>query len=106
MLAAGYSPSAVKQTLTVPFMSSSELGSDASSSSSEESDNERGTNRDLAIPSPELLSDAADNGISPSQHKLQWTKPPKGELSVSPHHEGASPPSTLGGGSSLWPQKE
>jgi hypothetical protein len=33
--------------------------------------------------------------------KFQWTEPSKGEPSVSPHREGAGPPSTLGGGGGL-----
>ena len=48
-------------------------------------------------------------GSRPDRQELQfqWTEPSKGEPSVSPHREGAGPPSTLGGaGSSLWPQKE
>ncbi len=58
-------------------MSSSESGSDVSSSSSEGSDNERSTNRDLAvIPSPVELSDSEDDGVSPSQsqHRLATMK--------------------------------
>jgi hypothetical protein len=55
-------------------MSSSESGSDVSSSSSEGSDNERSTNRDLVIPSPVELSDSDDDSFSPSQHKLSTKK--------------------------------
>ena len=36
-----------------------------------------------------------------SQVRFQWTKPPKGEPSFSPHREGARPPFTLGGGGGL-----
>ncbi len=46
------------------------MGSDAASSSSDGSDNERSTNRELVIPSPVELSEAEDDGVSPSQHKL------------------------------------
>jgi hypothetical protein len=55
-------------------MSRSESGSDASSSSSGDSANERSTNRDLVIPSPVELSDSADDGVSPSQYKLAMKK--------------------------------
>jgi hypothetical protein len=55
-------------------MSRSESGSDASSSSSEGSDDDRSTNRDLVIPSPVELSDSEDDGGSPSQHKLAMMK--------------------------------
>ena len=55
-------------------MSRSESGSKVSSSSSEGSDNERSTNRDLVIPSPVELSDSEDDGVSPSQHKLAMKK--------------------------------
>ena len=55
-------------------MSSSDSGSDASSSSSDGSDNERSTIRDLVIPSPVELSEAEDDGVSPSQHKLAMKK--------------------------------
>ena len=55
-------------------MSSSESGSDSSSSSSEGCDNERSTNPDLVIPSPVELSDSADDGVSPSQYKLAMKK--------------------------------
>ncbi len=60
-------------------MSRSESGSNMSSSSSEGSDNERSTSRDLVIPSPVELSDSEDDGVSPSQHKLAMKKqwPPK-----------------------------
>jgi hypothetical protein len=51
-------------------MSRSESGSDASSSSSDGSDIERSTNRELAIPSPIEVSDSEDDSVSPSQHKL------------------------------------
>ncbi len=60
----------VKPTSNPPIMSRSESGSDVSSSSSDDSDNERGTNRDLVIPSPVELSDSEDDDVSPSQHKL------------------------------------
>jgi hypothetical protein len=72
MRAAGYSPCAavvlVKLTSNPPIMSGSESGSNVSSSSSEGSDNERSTNRDLVIPSPVELSESEDDGVSPSQH--------------------------------------
>ena len=55
-------------------MSKSESGSDVFSSSSDDSDNERSTNRDLGIPSPVELSDSEDDGVSPSQHKLAMKK--------------------------------
>jgi hypothetical protein len=56
-------------------MSSSESGSDVSSSFSEGSDNERSTKRDLVIPSPVELNDSDDDGFSPSQHdKLAMKK--------------------------------
>jgi hypothetical protein len=55
-------------------MSRSESGSDVSSSSSDDSDNERSMNRDLVIPSPVELSESEDDGISPSQHKLAMMK--------------------------------
>jgi hypothetical protein len=55
-------------------MSRSESGSDVSSSSSDDSDNERSTNRDLVIPSPVELSDSEDDGVSPGQHKLAMMK--------------------------------
>ncbi len=55
-------------------MSRSESGSDVCSSSSEDSDNERSTNRDLVIPSPVELSDSEDDDVSPSQHKLAMMK--------------------------------
>jgi hypothetical protein len=51
-------------------MSRSDSGSDAASSSSEDSDNERIVNRDLVVPSPVDLSDSDGDGVSPSQHKL------------------------------------
>ncbi len=69
-------------------MSRSESGSDASSSSSEGSDNERSTNRDLVIPTPVELSDSADDGVSPSQYKLAMKK----QLS----HKNVAPNSTSG----------
>ncbi len=37
-----------------------------------------------------------------SQVRFQWTKPSKGEPSVSPHREGAGPPSTLGWGGLVY----
>ena len=55
-------------------MSRSESGSDVSSSSSDGSDNEQSTNRDLVIPSPVELSDSEDDGVSPSQYKLAMKK--------------------------------
>ncbi len=55
-------------------MSRSESGSDVSSSSSEGSDDDRSTNRDLVIPSPVELSDSKDDGVSPSQYKLAMKK--------------------------------
>ena len=55
-------------------MSRSDSGSDAASSSSDGSDNERSANRDLVIPSPVELSEAEDDGVSPSQHKLAMKK--------------------------------
>jgi hypothetical protein len=66
-------------------MSRSDSGSDVSSSSSSDgSDNERSTIRELVIPPPVELSDSSDDGVSPSQHKLamkkQWSRknvPPK-----------------------------
>jgi hypothetical protein len=51
-------------------MSRSDSGSDAASSSSDDSDHERSEKRDLVIPTPVELSDSADDGVSPSQHKL------------------------------------
>ncbi len=53
-------------------MSSSKSGSDVSFI--EGSDNEWSRNRDLVIPSPELLSDSDGDGFSPSQHKLAMKK--------------------------------
>ncbi len=67
-------PLPVKPTSNAPFMSSSESGSDASSFSSDDSDNERSTNRDFVVPSPVELSDSADDDVSPSQHKLAMKK--------------------------------
>ncbi len=64
----------VKPTSNPPIMSRSESGSDVSSSSSNDSDNERSTNRDLVIPSPVELSDPEDDGVSPSQYKLAMQK--------------------------------
>jgi hypothetical protein len=64
----------VKPTSNLPIMSRSESGSDVSSSSSDGSDNERSTNRDLVIPSPVELSDSDDDGVSPSQYKLAMKK--------------------------------
>jgi hypothetical protein len=55
-------------------MSRSESGSNLSYSSSEGSDNERSTNRDLVIPSPVELSESEDDGVSPSQHKFAMKK--------------------------------
>jgi hypothetical protein len=56
-------------------MSSSESGSDVSSSSSSEgSENELSMNRDLVGPSPVKLSDSDDYGVSQSQHKLEMKK--------------------------------
>jgi hypothetical protein len=48
------------------------------------------------------------NGCKKNQEvELQWTKPPKGEPSVSPTPRGCRLPLyPRGGGSSLWPQKE
>jgi hypothetical protein len=64
----------VKPTSNPPIMSRSESGSDVSSSSSDDSDNERSAkftaNRDLVIPSSVELSDSDGDGVSPSQHKL------------------------------------
>jgi hypothetical protein len=64
----------VKPTSNPPMMSRSESGSNVSSSSSEGSDNERSTNRDLFIPNPVELSESEDDGVSPSQHKLAMKK--------------------------------
>ncbi len=55
-------------------MSRSESGSDASSSSSEGSDEDRSTIRHLVSPTPVELSDSADDGVSPSQYKLAMKK--------------------------------
>ncbi len=55
-------------------MSRSESGSDASSTSSEGSDDDRSTIRHLVIPTTVELSDSADDGVSPSQHKLAMKK--------------------------------
>jgi hypothetical protein len=55
-------------------MSRSESGSDASSFSSDDSDNERSTNRELVVPSSVELSDSDDDGFSQSQHKLAMRK--------------------------------
>jgi hypothetical protein len=55
-------------------MSSSESGCDSFPSSSENSDYERSEKRGLLIPNPVLLSDAEDNGVNPSQHKLAKEK--------------------------------
>jgi hypothetical protein len=55
-------------------MSRSDSGSDAASSSSEDSDNERSEKRDLVVPSPVGLSESEDDGVSPSQHKLAMQK--------------------------------
>jgi hypothetical protein len=60
----------VKPTSNPPITSRSDSGSDAASSSSDGSDNERSANRDLVIPSPVELSEAEDDGVSPSQYKL------------------------------------
>ncbi len=43
-----------------------------SSSSSEGSDTDWSEKRELIIPSPVDLSDAEDDGVSPSQHIWQW----------------------------------
>ncbi len=64
----------MKLTSNPPIMSRSDSGSDASSSSSDGSDNERSTNSELVIPSPVELSDSEDDGVSPSQHKLAMKK--------------------------------
>ena len=64
----------MKPTSNPPIMSRSDSGSDASSSSSDGSDNERSTNRELVIPSPVEVSDSEDDGVSPSQHKLAMKK--------------------------------
>jgi hypothetical protein len=64
----------VKPTSNPPIMSRSDSGSNASSSSSDGSDNERSTNRELVIPPPVELSDSSDDGVSPSQHKLAMKK--------------------------------
>jgi hypothetical protein len=55
-------------------MPRSESGSDASSSSSDGSDNERSTIRHLVIPLPVELSDSEGDGVSPSQHKMAMLK--------------------------------
>jgi hypothetical protein len=55
-------------------MSRSDSGSDASSSSSDGSDNERSTSHELIIPSPVEVSDSKDDGVSPSQHKMAMLK--------------------------------
>ncbi len=55
----------MKPTSNPPIMSSSDSGSDAASSSSDGSDNERSMNRDLVIPSPVELSDPEDDGVDP-----------------------------------------
>jgi hypothetical protein len=62
MRAAGHSPSA-SETDIKP------ANHVVSSSCSNDSDNERSTNRDLIIPSPVELSESEDDGVSPSQHK-------------------------------------
>ncbi len=66
---------AVKPTSNPPIMSRSVSGSDASSSSSDGSDNERSTIRDLVIPPPVELSDSSADGVSLSQHKFAMKKP-------------------------------
>jgi hypothetical protein len=58
----------VKLTTNTLSMSSSKSGSELSSSSSEDSDTVRGEKRELVIPSPVLLSDADDDGVSPSKY--------------------------------------
>jgi hypothetical protein len=55
-------------------MSSSESGSDASSSSSDDFKKEWRTYRDLVVPSPVELNESEDDGISLSQHKLAMKK--------------------------------
>ena len=55
-------------------MSRSDSGSDAASSSSEDSDNERSEKRDFVVPSPVELSESDGDGVSPSQHKLAMKK--------------------------------
>jgi len=55
-------------------MSSSDSGSDAASSSSDGSDDERSANHGLVVPSPVELSASEDDGVSPSQHKLAMKK--------------------------------
>jgi hypothetical protein len=76
MRAASLSPSACETDIisNAPFLSNSKSGSDESSSSSDDCHNELSRNRDLVIPSPKLLSDSEDNGVSPSQHKLAMKK--------------------------------
>jgi hypothetical protein len=70
-------------------MLSSESGSDSSSSSSSDgSEKKRSTARDLFIPSPNLLSDSEDDGVSLSQHKLAMKK------QLADHH--VAPNSTSG----------
>ncbi len=64
----------MKPTSNPPIMSRSDSGSDASSSSCDDSDNERSTNREFVIPPPFELSDSSDDGVSPSQHKLAMKK--------------------------------
>ena len=64
----------MKPTSNPPIMSRSDSGSDAASSSSDGSDNERIANRDLVVPSPVELSDSDGDGVSPSQFKLAMKK--------------------------------
>jgi hypothetical protein len=64
----------VKPTSNQPITSRSESGSDVSSSSSDDSDNERSTHRDIVIPSPVELSDSEDDGVSPGRYKLAMKK--------------------------------
>jgi hypothetical protein len=82
MRAACYLP--VKPTSNPPIMSRSESDSNVSSSFSDDSDNERSTNRDLVIPSPVELSDSEDDSVSPSQHKLAMMKK-LAHMSVAPN---------------------
>jgi hypothetical protein len=50
--------------------------------------NERSTNREFVIPSPELLSDSDGDGVNPSQYKLAMKK----QLA----HKNVAPNSTSG----------
>ena len=51
-------------------MSSSESGSESSSSAAEVSDTHKSGKREFRYPRPTGLSDSEDDAVSPSQHKL------------------------------------